>query len=111
VGGVVGTGGNVVYGFTYDNGWVNYGLGRGPNDNYTVNDIGFSEFQDAIWVYELGNALGYLTGNKPEVKDPDRYENVSLANKNDVGGAMMDCVYGGQVDPMGKVRPPSNVKR
>lgn len=57
-------------------------------------------------MYELGNALGYITENKPNVTDPERYENVSMHNKDDVGGALMDCVFGGQVMPDGRVRPP-----
>lgn len=106
VGGVMGTPGKVVFGWTYSDSTENYIRGRGPKNNYVTSDFGGKEFQQAIWVYELGNALGYITGNKPPVKDAARYENVSLHNKDDVGGALMDCVYGGAVDPMGRVRPP-----
>jgi YD repeat-containing protein len=54
-------------------------------------------FLQSLFVYELGNALHMITGNGQQPKDPGRYFDHNLSAK-DVGGQLVDCVYGGKVE-------------
>jgi hypothetical protein len=99
VGGPLGAGANVVYGWTYE---------KDPHNNFIVSDIGSQGFRDSIWVYELGNALGYITWNRPTVSDIDRYGIPPSKQAVDVGGALVDCVFGGQVRTDGRIVKPRN---
>jgi len=85
---------------------LGYTTPEDPNNNFISKDFaGVGEYGKSLWVYELGNALGFITGNKPPVADPDRYSNVSKLYKDDIGGALVDCVYGGAVNPNGRISP------
>ena len=75
-------------------------------NNFITNDYGGAPFRESMWVYELGNSLGYQTGNLPSVQSPERYENMSKADPHDIGGALVDCVYGGKVTIDGKIVRP-----
>lgn len=83
-----------------------------PLNNDIASDFAAKgEFTRSLWVYELGNALGYITGAKPPVEDPGRYSNASLSFKDDIGGALEDCVYGGAVNEHGVYEPPRPVSQ
>jgi RHS repeat-associated protein len=72
--------------------------------NMIVNDMGTPAFQNSLWIYELGNALGIQTGNQPKAVDEERrYGNQGA---NDKGGpALVDCVFGGKVNSDGGLSP------
>jgi hypothetical protein len=55
------------------------------------------------WVYELGNALSYITGLTPKIPADarDRY-----GVGGEPGAAFEDCVFGGRLNSSGSITPP-----
>jgi YD repeat-containing protein len=94
-----GGGGNLTYGMTPRD---------DPHHNFVAPEsfVHGKLFGESIAVYELGNALGLLTKYQPPIKDPGRYQGSVV--KGDVGGALVDCVYGGAVTEQGQIKPPKN---
>lgn len=97
VGGTKGTG-NFVWGATDPS---------KPNKNWVASEAVMKNqvFLQSLWVYELGNALHAITGlvSTDDIQDPERY---GVLHPKDVGGKLVDCVYGGRVTEHGTVQRP-----
>lgn len=55
------------------------------------------------WVYELGNALSFITRLKPPIPG-DARERYGIGGE--AGAAFEDCVFGGRLNSSGSVTPP-----
>ena len=100
--GVFGTIG-VISGYTPDDTWGTWWRGYNPQNNFVANNVGTANYQESIWVYELGNSMGWQTLKNPQAANQgDRYG----YDTNDKGGpALTDCVYGGKVSTNGQITP------
>jgi len=60
-------------------------------------------FVQSLFVYEIGNALHFMTGLGQKPDHPERYGDLPA---DDVGGQLVDCVYGGRVTEQGTLDRP-----
>jgi hypothetical protein len=83
---------NVGYGAGYVP--VGYTDSKSPNVNAIAYDYGMMQMRPnevlRLWVYELGNALRYVTGENPALPANARQKHGGLAES---GAALEDCVF------------------